>query len=158
LIFDDSITKELKSNNLINHNEISKPNQDTPETNWWDRLKRSVKSFFGYAETNADSQGDLSLPVPTSDQDMKLEKIEIIPTQLENETVKAKEMLRQKREHLNDDDEEDDDEDNEIGGSGDQASEKNWDNTTPDPEDDEEILPNVQDSKFCKRLFCNLNF
>lgn len=159
-MFDDSAFSDITNRELVKHNEnsrtkvvnkrsISSDSNSDNESNWWERVKRSVSNFFGFE----------------SEEQKKEEAVEttkeILPPQ-NLISVNESEMQRKKRDHFNDDEDEDDDEDNEIG-SGDHAAERNWENTTPESENDGDIeimtpLPDIADSKYCKELFISRFF
>lgn len=151
LMFDDSAFSDITNRELVKHNENSRTkvvskrsinsNNDN-ESNWWERVKRSVSHFFGYDNDEKKEEAVKS----HIDESSK----EIIPP-LNLISGNESEMQRRKRDQFNDDEDEDDDEDNEIGSG--EHSDKNWDNTTPE-NDDEEVetvpLPDIADSKYCK--------
>lgn len=157
LVFDDSTFSDDKLSAVnTNHenlrtklvskrsvSDFSDSNNDN-DVGLWQRLKRGIKSLFGYKSEESENS-EVEIP--------KVEELRavpaVIPAQKSNslhETSDIDNGSRRRRQHDDEDDEDDDDEDNEINGSGEHE-------TTSD--NDVEIistLPDVTDAKYCEFL------
>jgi hypothetical protein len=154
-MFDDSTFND-DSQGHINHHDNSIPkivskrsvsDNSNYEPSWWERIKRSVKSMFGYEEEQH----------PIMEEQKSLSPSETLPV-LVNDRINEKISQRKSRQTDDNDDEDEDDDDNEIAsgyGHLDNPSE-NWGDrdvsAPPAPKSEEASppLPDVPDSKYCR--------
>lgn len=152
LMFDDSnFNDDSTSQGHINHRENSLPKivskrsvseNSNSEPNWWERIKRSVRSVFGY--------GEEVKQLPLTEEKSVLTPSETLPVEI-NDRINLNQRKSRNVDQDEDDEDEDDDDEENASGSNDIDS---WDTKHSSTVRSEEVetpkLPDIPDSKYCK--------